>query len=112
MKVLVSGSRDYQEVETIYYELDKLKPSAIIQGGARGADEIAAGYAIDHGLPNIEVKANWTILGRAAGSIRNKWMLDFCDPDLVLAFPLEKSVGTWHMVNIAKQAGIPVLVIQ
>jgi hypothetical protein len=38
-------------------------------------------------------------------------MLVESKPDLVLAFPTKRSKGTWNMVKIAKEAGVPVRVI-
>lgn len=111
MKVLVCGGRDFTNTRKLYQALDSLKPDAIIQGGAAGADSIADLYAIERGLPAIEVKANWGYYDKAAGPIRNKWMLDFCSPDLVLAFPTERSRGTWDMVRQAKKAKVGVKVI-
>lgn len=38
-------------------------------------------------------------------------MLKEGKPDLVVAFPTEKSKGTWHMVDIARKAGVEVIVV-
>ena len=85
----------------------------IIEGGARGVDSWAGSFAEEHGYPHIKVTANWGFYHRAAGAIRNSWMLDL-QPDLVIAFhpDLEHSKGTKDTVTKARARGIPVEVIQ
>lgn len=109
MKLLVCGGREFKDTKLAYEEIKKLDPSAIIQGKARGADSIAGLFALEHGLPNIEVGANWKYYGKGAGPIRNQWMLDWCKPDLVLALP--GSTGTRNMITRSKMAGVEVLEI-
>lgn len=108
MKVLVSGSREFNNEKLLYTELQKLSPELIIQGGARGADALAEMFAVQFGIPCIEMRANWTFFHKAAGPIRNGWMLKYCNPDILLAFPLEGSVGTVNMISQAEKAGLEV----
>jgi hypothetical protein len=94
----------------------------VIEGGAPGADTFARDWArtalwstaawakrVDH----LPFDADWTLLGKAAGPIRNKRMLNEGQPELVVAFKdgfdITKSGagrGTEHMVRIAKAAGV------
>lgn len=111
MKLLVTGSRDYADYNRLHLALTEVNPSCIIHGGAKGADSLAAHWGETRGLPVFECKANWNVYKKAAGPIRNGWMLKFMVPDLVLAFPLPDSVGTYHMIDIAEKAGIEVKVI-
>ena len=117
MKILVCGSRDWNDYTAIRRELDKLyhiqverDALIIIQGGARGADAIARGWAERNGVPCVQVDANWVFYGKSAGPISNEWMLRL-DPDLVLAFSvdLDHSKGTKNMVTQALKAGVKVL---
>lgn len=112
MRVLVCGDRKWRDAAAIKRELDKLAPSVIISGGARGADALAAEYARAAGIELIEHPAEWKRYGRAAGPIRNRAMLSY-RPDLVLAFhpDLNESRGTRDMVNQAKNAGVPVRIV-
>lgn len=110
MKVLVCGGRNFTDTDSLKKMLDNLNPSAIIQGGASGADQLARSYAKSNGIPSIQVDANWTYYNKSAGPVRNKWMLEFCQPDVVVAFPTPESRGTWHMVKIAKEAGVKTIV--
>ncbi len=76
MKVIVAGSRtirNYQLVSTCIEESSFL-PSVIIQGGAAGVDRCAARWAREHNVECVTVKANWLLLGRKAGPIRNQDM--------------------------------------
>jgi hypothetical protein len=82
----------------------------IIQGGAKGADAVAADWAIVNWVPQEEYKADWNKYHRAAGPIRNKQMLD-TGIDLVIAFPVGEARGTNHMIGIAKKAGVEVRII-
>lgn len=87
----------------------------IIQGGAKGADDIAGRWANEQAdVKMIQVNADWTTHGLAAGPIRNQQMLDL-DPTMVYAFvdkPLKDSKGTADMVKKARAANVPVFVFE
>lgn len=110
MRVLVCGGRDYRDVQRVYAELDALHAAArhdcmvVIQGGAKGADQLARQWAVDRGVAFQNYPADWVKHGRAAGPIRNERMLLAGRPELVLAFPGGR--GTADMVNRAKAAGV------
>ena len=107
LKVLVCGGRDFLDRSAVYAELNKLKSEVgdlfIIQGGARGADYLAGRWAIENGSAMAKIDANWLVYGKAAGPIRNTWMLEL-RPDLVLAFP--GGVGTEGMIKSAEKVGV------
>ena len=105
--VLVTGSRDWTDRDTIRSALVEAQPSIVIHGGARGADRIADEEARKLGIHVACVDALWTYSGNAAGPLRNKAML-LLQPAKVLAFPLAGSFGTKHMVKCAEAMGIPV----
>lgn len=108
---LVCGGRTYDDQEFLYRELDRLHGEhtfgCIVQGGARGADRLAKLWAISRRIPELQVEAHWTTMGQGAGTIRNQWMIDWCRPDLVIAFP--GSTGTRDMVRRANNARIEVV---
>lgn len=106
-RILVTGGRDYDDAETVARVLGELQPSEIAQGGANGADRLAALWAHDTGTWCVTFPADWAKHGRAAGPIRNRQMLDQFKPDLVVAFPGGR--GTEHMVRYADSCGVPVL---
>lgn len=82
----------------------------LIHGDARGADRIADEWAKEALVEIEKYPADWKKHGKAAGPIRNRQMLKKGRPDYVIAFPGGK--GTADMVDIAKKAGVEVLVIE
>lgn len=118
-RILVTGSRDwkYDQLPIIQHTLDACEVKYIdyhlIHGGCQGVDALAGSYALTKEFIVTAVPAKWTTQGRKAGPIRNEFMLKHGKPDLVLAFhhDLRNSKGTGHMVRIAREAKIPVIVI-
>lgn len=109
-KVLVTGSRDFQDVDLIVQELNRIQteigPFILIEGGAQGADRIARNWAHEVGLPVCTVEANWKRYFKAAGHIRNGWMVAL-QPDFCVGFPGPRSRGTYDCMDQARDAGIP-----
>lgn len=110
MRVLVCGGRDYCDASTLWGALDTLRRQSphdamiVIQGGARGADQMAREWCESRKVPYENYPAEWERYGRAAGPTRNQQMLDKGNPDLVVAFPGGK--GTADMIRRAKEAGV------
>lgn len=105
--VLVTGGRNYDERDVVFWALDTQQPTVVIHGCASGADSLAAEWCKLH--PNVaELKfpADWNKYGKAAGPIRNKQMLDVGQPDVVLAFP--GGAGTANMMRQARERGVAV----
>lgn len=113
MKVLVTGSRDWTDEAVIHQALSSLPAgSSVIHGAARGADTIADRVAKSLGFAVRSYPADWPKYGKPAGMIRNREMLEKERPDLVLAFPMPGSKGTWGMVRIARVAGVTVRIFE
>ena len=115
MKVLVCGDRNWIDWEEIRDQLKALKTlgyTDLIEGEARGADTLAREEGEELGFVVHPFPANWDKYHKAAGSIRNREMLDQC-PDLVLAFhhDLSKSKGTKDCVMEARKRGIKVKLV-
>lgn len=118
MKILVCGGRDtkfsyedfYKEMIKQIEDIDDWYSIVIIHGGARGIDSFAHKLAKDICCDRLVYPANWALYGKSAGPLRNKQMLEEGKPNLVIAFPGGK--GTAHMVKIAKEAGVPVTLIE
>lgn len=111
MKLLVTGGRDFNDVEYIVSKLSEFHSicpiSKVVAGGARGVDTIAVEWAALMDIPFIVYEAQWSTLGRKAGPLRNIEMLEKERPDLVMAFP--GGVGTSHMVDISHRAKVEVI---
>ena len=109
MRLLVCGGRNYADWEFLYRFLDAVKfvhgPIAVlINGGARGADELAAGWAEGQHIKVETYTAQWSKYGNRAGVIRNIEMLREGKPRMVVCFPGGK--GTAHMKEIAMGANV------
>ncbi len=107
MKFLVCGGRDFFDAQRVDLVLDILGPTSIIHGDAKGADALAANWAVKRGVPHECYVADWQMYGNSAGAKRNRLMLVKGRPDLVVAFPGGR--GTGDMVGAAGQRGVPVL---
>ena len=119
--IIVTGCRRWTDEDHIVSVLDGIdKPDGmgigavrvVIHGDAEGADEIADWWANDRALA---MPAQWDEHGLAAGPKRNEEMLTVllalgrCGHDIaVYAFPMPGSKGTYHMMRIAREAGVPV----
>jgi YspA, cpYpsA-related SLOG family len=117
-RVLICGDRNWNDYGTILRELSKVQQSSkvevVIEGEANGADSFGRAAATVLGIPVLAFPADWRKHGRAAGPIRNRQMLNEGNPTLVLAFHnfIENSKGTKDMVNVARNAGVPVRIIK
>jgi hypothetical protein len=115
MRVLVCGSRDWTDAPELERVLDKVasvvRVDTVIEGEQRGADLLARAWADARGVAVDPYPAEWGRLGKPAGRIRNRRMLNEGRPDLVIAFPFPSSVGTLDMIEIARGAGVPVWVM-
>jgi predicted Rossmann-fold nucleotide-binding protein len=113
-RVLVCGGRtveDYAFVSRVLAERHETEPfSLLIAGGASGADGLAVRWAKAWGVPVKEYLAEWKRLGRMAGPIRNRRMLEDGQPDLVIAFPGGR--GTANMVKLAESKGVFVVKVK
>ncbi len=111
MRVIVCGSRQWANYQTVYDRLALLPPdTVVVHGAARGADSAAETAADTLGLQVERHPADWNRHGKAAGPIRNTKMAAL-GADLLIAFWDGDSRGTANMIARAKQHGIPVEVI-
>ncbi len=117
MRVIMCGDRNWTDGSAVYRELRELINTygdrlEVIEGGARGADRLAAEACKRLKVSCIEILADWVTHGRAAGPLRNQAMLDM-GAEYVVAFHsnLENSRGTRDMVNRARRNNIPVRVV-
>lgn len=118
--VLVTGSRVWADKWKMHNLLTTLAPDLVIEGGQRGADKMSAAWCDRFGVDYLEAPALWTAYKKAAGTRRNSLMLKVClglseawGATLeVAAFPTAESVGTLHMINICRNAGLEVHVCE
>jgi len=106
---LVCGGRDFRDRDLLFRTLDSLNISCVVHGGADGADRLGGEWAIARKVPEVIVPAQWDNHGRAAGTLRNGWMLKFTKIEHVVAFPGGR--GTLNMIQQTEKAGILLTVI-
>jgi hypothetical protein len=125
LAVLVCGSRHWADRQAIHADLRAVEKTGrlmvVVEGDAPGADRVAgrgwAAQARKRGVGWLSVPADWNRYGKAAGSIRNRLMLDWllqCPgvgwQSVVFAYPLSDSRGTRDMMALARKVGVRVLV--
>jgi len=100
MRFLVTGGREYKHRGNVWRALTHLVENGdfMIVGDATGVDQYAREWAERFKCRHRVVKAPWFALGKGAGMLRNRYMLDL-RPDIVLAFP-----GGHGTENCKKQA--------
>ena len=117
-RILVTGSRDWTDAETIrralseaWHWLGRPRDAVLVQGECHlgGADKIAADTWRAWGYPVEGYPAERDANGRVLGPERNAHMVAL-GADLCLAFPLPSSRGTRNCMRLAREAGIPVRV--
>jgi hypothetical protein len=115
-KVIICGSRNFNNYDLLktkcdYYLSRFLKPEVtVISGTAKGADSLGEQYAIEKSFEILKYPADWDRYGKSAGYKRNQQMAEIADG--VIAFWDGISKGTNHMINIAKEKNIRVIVIK
>ncbi len=119
-RILVTGSRDWTDVETIraalsdtWHGLGCPPDAVLVQGECHlgGADKIAADLWREWGFPVEGHPAERGPDGHVLGPKRNAHMVSL-GADVCLAFPLDTSRGTRNCMRLARQAGIPVRVYE
>lgn len=116
-RVIIAGSRDFNNYDLLVSKCDyflsekqKTHDIVIISGTARGADKLGEKYAEEMGYELEKYPADWDKYGKSAGCIRNKEMAE--NADAVICFWNGISVGTKHMVDIAKEKGLMLKVVR
>lgn len=106
MRVIIAGSRDYWNPETI---IDAIKESGfeittVVEGEAPGVDTTARIVAENAGIPVASYPADWDRFGKAAGPIRNTQMAK--NADALIALWRGDKGGTWNMIKQAVDNGL------
>ncbi len=121
-RILITASREWSDKDIIFHALNErlMEHSyvTVIQGDCTGGDLISKEWAQARILTGMRLgeafirlesyAAPWDELGKSAGPIRNKYMVQL-GADECLAFPLPQSRGTIGCMKLAQAAGIPVI---
>ncbi len=116
LKVAVIGSRTFTDKVRLFKILDTNieKIEMVVSGGAAGADSFAQEWCKERGMPCLIFYPRWYdengLYDRGAGFKRNYLIVR--ESNLVLAFWDGVSKGTANSIEIAKQSGKRVKIIQ
>jgi len=112
MKLLVAGSRsipnDNLDRQQLWHIFDNLSYSfdipfsSIIEGEAPGVDREARAWAEFKGYEVESYPANWEGLGKRAGFVRNKTMVNECDRAIIVWDGF--SLGTDHTIRMLEDS--------
>lgn len=121
MRILVTGSRDWEDWQTLtlaLFDAVSTYGEVVVVSGAcpTGADAMAEWVAENlmphqHGVLRVRVErhpADWERYGKRAGFVRNAEMVEL-GADLCLAFIKNESKGASMTARLAEKAGIPVV---
>ncbi len=105
-RVIIAGSRDFNNYELLKSTMDRLLINIksqiyVVSGAARGADLLGERYAKERGYIVHRFPADWNTYGKAAGFVRNEEMAQ--NADALVAFWDGLSHGTQHMIKIAER---------
>ena len=116
MRLLISGSRNHPNADIVHEVLDDLHArgpiSVIVHGDCPGDNSVdyrAKAWAIANNVEHEPHPANWA-RGRRAGPERNQRMVEL-GADRVVALPHGESRGTRSLIGFARQAELPVTVL-
>ena len=113
-RLVVAGSRDFNDYTLLSAELDKLLAGktniTIVSGTARGADRLGERYAAEHNLRIERFPAEWEKYHKGAGPIRNMMMVQ--SADAVIVFWDNESSGTKNIIECARKQDIPYRIVR
>jgi len=113
MKLIIAGGRnftDYQKLkETCDHFLQDQTNIEIVSGTCKGADQLGEKYAKEREYKLTKFPADWNKHGKSAGPKRNQQMANYTDA--LIAFWDGKSKGTKHMIEMAKQSKLRMIIL-
>lgn len=113
MKIAIVGSRDWAVPDMVSRLVLRAKERYgnlwIVSGGAQGVDTFAETAAKRYCVPYLIFPADWKAYGKGAGFMRNVAIV--ANADMVVAFWNGVSRGTESTIELAREAGKPLLVI-
>lgn len=110
-RYLIAGSRSFNNYFIFYRQLKWYLPqdAIIVNGGADGADQLAAVYAECNGHVYEAYDAEWNKYGKQAGTIRNRELAKMVTE--AIFFWDGKSPSTKELIEFVYQRGIKPLII-
>lgn len=113
MKIGIVGSRDFSDYSVLVSHIVEVinirDITAIVSGGAYGADSLGAKFGKEYGIPVEVFLPDWQTHGKAAGFIRNSEIVN--NSDMIIAFWDMESRGTKDTISKAQKKDVPVKVV-
>tara|TARA_R110000772_G_scaffold249530_2_gene363875 strand:+ start:43808 stop:44161 length:354 start_codon:yes stop_codon:yes gene_type:complete len=116
MKLAVVGSREFTDYNLLKQKIEfycqKELPSLFISGGCKsGADYYIYKLATEElEIPILTIPAKWKTLGRPAGPIRNRLIIEACSA--CVAFWNGSSRGTKSSIDICAELNKPCKIVR
>jgi len=114
MKLLITGSRKLEDMETLKQVIQELesrteqKITMLLHGGAKGADTLAQEWADENKIKTHVIKPDYEKhYPKIAPLIRNKELVKLADCTLALYVTETRSGGTGHTATQTTNAGKP-----
>lgn len=102
MRLAIVGTRTFNDYELMKKSLsDLIGVELVISGEAPGADALGKRWAQENGIEYIGFVADWDKHGKAAGPIRNEFVIKACTH--VAIFWDGKSPGSKNALDLAKK---------
>lgn len=111
MKIIIAGSRtltDYNRLCSLIsnvIDTYNITITEVVSGGARGVDKLGERYAAENKIPCIKFPADWNMLGKSAGYVRNNQMAVYAEGLIVMWDGISR--GTLHMLRSMKKLQKP-----
>lgn len=122
MIAIITGGRHFHQSVLLNAALGafhgKHKLCMVVDGAAKGADELAHQWAVARGILTHCVPADWVQFKRGAGPRRNAEMLKWaqgagiCRGVKLVVLAFEGGLGTAGMKRLARRAGVRVFEVQ
>jgi hypothetical protein len=114
MKLIIAGGRNFTNYKQLVQECNQFligQATIEIVSGAyfKGADLLGEKYAKEREYKLTKFPADWNKYGKSAGPKRNQQMANYADA--LIAFWDGKSRGTKHMIEMAKQSKLRMIIL-
>tara|TARA_Y100000034_G_scaffold126109_1_gene176852 strand:+ start:1223 stop:1579 length:357 start_codon:yes stop_codon:yes gene_type:complete len=117
MKLIIAGSRDIfdfnllvEAFEESPFEIKDI--TEIVSGKCAGVDKLGEEFAELNHIHIEPFPADWDKYKLAAGPIRNEQMAKYADALLAIKKKGAKNRGTNSMINLAKQYGLKIYIVE
>jgi predicted Rossmann fold nucleotide-binding protein DprA/Smf involved in DNA uptake len=115
MKIGIVGSRLFDNYDFVKQSIldaldviDMRNIDTVVSGGAKGVDTLGEQFADEFNLKKLIFRPDWKKDGKGAAMLRNTDIVN--NSDILFAFPIKESGGTWNTITKAKRKGVKVYV--